>query len=54
MGSEVDADDQMPNEDTKSATTDSPKGGRPGPVDGGGGGGMATRENAPDIAEDSA
>ncbi|MGV8873549.1 MAG: hypothetical protein ACOH2Q_13555 [Rhodococcus sp. (in: high G+C Gram-positive bacteria)] len=36
------------------STSDSPKGGRPGPVDGGGGGGMATRENAPETADDSA
>jgi hypothetical protein len=28
-----------------------PKGGRPGPADHGGDGGMATRENAPEIAE---
>ncbi|MBY4014525.1 hypothetical protein HQP04_22920 [Rhodococcus fascians] len=37
---------------TEHETADSPKGGRPGPVDGGGGGGMATRENAPEIADD--
>jgi hypothetical protein len=30
---------------------DEPKGGRPGPADEGGEGGMATRENAPDVAE---
>lgn len=30
---------------------DEPKGGRPGPKDEGGEGGMATRENAPDVAE---
>ena len=30
--------------------TDEPKGGRPGPTDQGGEGGMATRENAPDVA----
>lgn len=29
-----------------------PKGGRPGPADEGRSGGMATRENAPEIAED--
>lgn len=29
-----------------------PKGGRPGPADEGGTGGIATRENAPEIAED--
>ena len=29
-----------------------PKGGRPGPADEGGTGGMATRENASEIAED--
>ncbi|EME65720.1 MULTISPECIES: hypothetical protein [Rhodococcus] len=32
---------------------DEPKGGRPGPVDEGKDGGMATRENAPEIAENS-
>ncbi|MFW0872416.1 hypothetical protein [Rhodococcoides corynebacterioides] len=31
-----------------------PKGGRPGPVDQGGAGGMATRENAPEVAETEA
>ncbi|MET0455482.1 MAG: hypothetical protein ABW137_26885 [Mycobacterium sp.] len=31
-----------------------PKGGRPGPVDHGGGGGMATRENAPELTEPEA
>ena len=30
---------------------DEPKGGRPGPRDEGGEGGMATRENTPDVAE---
>ena len=30
---------------------DAPKGGRPGPSDKGGDGGMATRELAPDVAE---
>ena len=30
---------------------DEPKGGRPGPKDEGGEGGMATRENAPDVEE---
>jgi hypothetical protein len=30
---------------------DEPKGGRPGPVDHGGEGGMATRENAPELTE---
>jgi hypothetical protein len=30
---------------------DEPKGGRPGPTDGGHEGGMATREVAPDVAE---
>ncbi|HET6737067.1 hypothetical protein, partial [Mycobacterium sp.] len=29
-----------------------PKGGRPGPTDQGREGGMATRENAPDVADD--
>jgi hypothetical protein len=28
-----------------------PKGGRPGPADHGGAGGMATRENAPEVTE---
>jgi hypothetical protein len=32
-------------------TADEPKGGRPGPKDEGHQGGMATRENAPDVAE---
>jgi hypothetical protein len=31
---------------------DEPKGGRPGPTDEGREGGMATRENAPDVADD--
>ncbi|MDI9896409.1 hypothetical protein QM797_16910 [Rhodococcus sp. IEGM 1381] len=54
MGRTENAGDETPTVDKKSTTPDSPKGGRPGPVDGGGGGGMATRENAPEIAEDSA
>jgi len=33
---------------------DTPKGGRPGPADQGKDGGMATRENAPELAEESA
>jgi len=32
---------------------DGPKGGRPGPVDEGKDGGMATREKAPEIAENA-
>jgi len=32
---------------------DEPKGGRPGPNDEGGEGGMATRENTPDVDESS-
>jgi hypothetical protein len=32
---------------------DKPKGGRPGPTDEGGEGGMATRENTPDVDESS-
>jgi hypothetical protein len=32
-------------------TADEPKGGRPGPKDEGREGGMATRENTPDVAE---
>jgi hypothetical protein len=32
-------------------TDDEKKGGRPGPSDSGHDGGMATRENAPDVAE---
>jgi hypothetical protein len=35
-------------------TADDKKGGRPGPTDQGGDGGMATRENAPDVAETDA
>ncbi|MDZ7933160.1 hypothetical protein [Rhodococcus sp. SBT000017] len=52
MGREKNTDDENPTESEKAS--DTPKGGRPGPVDGGGGGGMATRENAPEIADDSA
>ncbi|MDT5044522.1 MAG: hypothetical protein QOG75_375 [Mycobacterium sp.] len=33
--------------------TDGPKGERPGPKDEGGDGGMATRENTPDVDESS-
>ncbi|WP_200936662.1 hypothetical protein [Rhodococcus sp. Leaf278] len=54
MGRETNADDETPTDSENSTTPDSPKGGRPGPVDGGGGGGMATRENAPEIADGSA
>lgn len=36
-------------EDTDHSKADEPKGGRPGPVDGGGTGGMATREVAPEL-----
>ncbi|MCQ4122520.1 hypothetical protein [Rhodococcus tibetensis] len=32
---------------------DAPKGGRPGPADQGKDGGMATRENAPELVEES-
>ncbi|WP_169811459.1 hypothetical protein [Nocardia harenae] len=32
-------------------TDDEPKGGRPGPTDQGGDGGMATREHAPELTE---
>lgn len=53
-GDETPTDDHEPTDDKEPTTPDSPKGGRPGPVDGGGGGGMATREIAPEIAEDSA
>lgn len=35
-------------------TSSEPKGGRPGPADRGGAGGMATRENAPEVAETEA
>ncbi|WP_415974978.1 hypothetical protein [Rhodococcus sp. 077-4] len=52
MGRDDKADKNTSTDDA--AESDAPKGGRPGPVDGGGGGGMATRENAPEIAEDSA
>ncbi|MGE0219561.1 hypothetical protein [Mycolicibacterium sp.] len=37
--------------DDGSDRVDEPKGGRPGPADHGGDGGMATRENAPELAE---
>lgn len=33
------------------AVDEEPKGGRPGPADHGGEGGMATRENAPELTE---
>ena len=39
------------NEDTTDKASE-PKGGRPGPVDHGRDGGMATRENAPELTED--
>ena len=42
MGKEPDSDD---------GRTEEPKGGRPGPADHGGAGGMATRENAPELTE---
>lgn len=41
------------NETADNEDTEQPKGGRPGPVDGGGSGGMATRENASDDDETS-
>ncbi|MFC0453296.1 hypothetical protein [Rhodococcus jostii] len=37
----------------KHTDKDEPKGGRPGPVDHGKDGGMATRENASELAEES-
>lgn len=40
-------------DDADTAGAHEPKGGRPGPTDEGRSGGMATRENAPEIAEDS-
>ncbi|MFI8566030.1 hypothetical protein ACIGGF_05640 [Rhodococcus sp. NPDC078407] len=52
MGRQENADDETTNGED-ATTPESPKGGRPGPVDGGGGGGMATRENAPEVAENS-
>jgi len=56
-----DLDDEMmrPRDDEDNRMTDkddndqSPKGGHPGPVDKGGDGGMATREQAPELVEDS-
>ncbi|WP_407442017.1 hypothetical protein [Rhodococcus sp. (in: high G+C Gram-positive bacteria)] len=39
-------------DDASASHAREPKGGRPGPADEGGTGGMATRENAPEIAED--
>ncbi|MGB3676147.1 MAG: hypothetical protein WA988_17075 [Candidatus Nanopelagicales bacterium] len=41
------------NEEAQANASES-KGGRPGPTDQGGVGGMATRENAPELTEDSA
>lgn len=40
-------------DEDKHTEKDEPKGGRPGPVDHGRDGGMATRENAPELAEES-
>lgn len=37
--------------DPADGRAETPKGGRPGPVDRGGDGGMATRENAPELTE---
>ncbi|EHI13244.1 hypothetical protein KEK_08682 [Mycolicibacterium thermoresistibile ATCC 19527] len=37
--------------DEENAPKDEPKGGRPGPTDQGREGGMATREQAPDVVE---
>ncbi|WP_159234720.1 hypothetical protein [Mycolicibacterium vanbaalenii] len=37
--------------DPADGRTEEPKGGRPGPADHGGEGGMATRENAPELTE---
>jgi len=37
--------------DDESSDESEKKGGRPGPTDGGGEGGMATREQAPDVAD---
>jgi hypothetical protein len=39
--------------DDRDARQDEPKGGRPGPVDHGRDGGMATREQAPELTEPS-
>lgn len=41
-------------DDSSAAAPKEPKGGRPGPADQGGAGGMATRENAPEVAETEA
>ncbi|WP_370333789.1 hypothetical protein [Mycolicibacterium hippocampi] len=39
------------NTDPADDRAEKPKGGRPGPADHGGEGGMATRENAPELTE---
>ncbi|GAB3221757.1 hypothetical protein [Mycolicibacterium hippocampi] len=39
------------NTDPADGRAEKPKGGRPGPADHGGEGGMATRENAPELTE---
>lgn len=55
MASEDDVEFEDMTEDSGNAERSdglkSPKGGRPGPVDGGGGGGMATREIAPETSD---
>ncbi|ANQ72237.1 hypothetical protein AS590_07040 [Prescottella equi] len=45
-----DEDDRMTDKDDNDQ---SPKGGHPGPVDKGGDGGMATREQAPELVEET-
>jgi hypothetical protein len=42
-------DDDADRDDANNGDTDEPKGGRPGPTDQGREGGMATRENAPEL-----
>jgi len=50
MRTRDDEDNRMTDKDDNDQ---SPKGGHPGPVDKGGDGGMATREQAPELVEDS-
>ncbi len=46
------SDDRDKTDDASGTHAREPKGGRPGPADENGIGGMATRENAPEIADD--
>lgn len=48
------AENEHETEQPSTPASSEPKGGRPGPADQGGAGGMATRENAPEVAETEA